>query len=218
MRIGHRPDGTGPFTHPAPGETEHPGLHVATRALMALRPLGIEGGDARPALYTDPESDARLASFLGMHGISEYVLVNISATGADRRWPARRWIELLERLDAGPYVISAAQDDRAEAGAIASGLDGRAVTFDSRSIVDVFSVVARSHRVLTVDTAVVHIASAFNRPTVALYVNRPWFFAGFLPLADYHRIVMHPESEALVSRIPVDMVEEAFRGLDAEAP
>ena len=80
-------------------------------------------------------------------------------------------------------------------------------------IIEIFSLVSRAEAVITVDTSIVHIASAFNKPILALYVNLQNFYSQYLPLSDNYRVVTSPGEGDPISKIPVEDVVNNYVSL-----
>ena len=89
------------FTHSVIPDTEQLGVHMTTRALRVLEPLGIHAQDAGPVLGVDPQAAQRLCAFLKEHAVSTYYLVNISGAISDRTWQTEKWIGLINTIASG---------------------------------------------------------------------------------------------------------------------
>jgi ADP-heptose:LPS heptosyltransferase len=86
--------------------------------------------------------------------------------------------------------------------------DSKIHFFRTASLHELMSLVKGASLVITPDTSVVHIASAFTRPVVALYpVRHEW-----PPYKTPYRLLI-AEREQPVSSIPVENVFEASREL-----
>jgi ADP-heptose:LPS heptosyltransferase len=76
--------------------------------------------------------------------------------------------------------------------------------------------VKRVDLVLTVDTSIVHLAAAFDRPIVALYIRVYPAYTLFQPRSTRQRVVA-AEPGAPMSSIPVEQVAAAYRQLTVES-
>jgi ADP-heptose:LPS heptosyltransferase len=138
--------------------------------LVALaRPFGVtpDGRDWRPRLTvsTSARQDAE-KRWAQCTGNAARVLVNISAGHGSRRWPDDRWLALLQRLrerwpDARVAVL-AMPSDAESADRLAKAASGIAPDL---GLTDAIAMVATADLVITPDTAISHVASAFSRPT-----------------------------------------------------
>ncbi|MDB6106931.1 MAG: hypothetical protein JWO52_6930 [Gammaproteobacteria bacterium] len=99
------------------------------------------------------------------------LVVNVSASSRERYWPEEHFITTLNRVRARfPDVISliiGSPEDAVRMEQIARGADTLvAYTPHYRQMM---AVVARSDLVLTADTSVTHVASAFRKPAVVMF-------------------------------------------------
>jgi heptosyltransferase I len=149
--------------------------HVQHLARLA-EPLGVGPGDAdwRPSLVvTTLEREAARARWAAAAGYGPRILVNISAGHPCRRWPDDRFAialrELRARTPDARIVVVALEQDLMSAAYLAGSIGGGA---GAPSLRELIALVAEADLVVTPDTAVAHIASAFARPTLALMRRR----------------------------------------------
>lgn len=157
-----------------------------------------------PAAFTDEA--ARVRTTVG----DTYAVMNVSA-GASLRQPSFAQSEVLLRWLSGklPVVIVSAPEDRRAAHALAT-MAPRAVAADTAHPLEMAAIVARASLILTPDTAAVHVASAFDVPTVALFPNDPKNLRVFAPMASRSATVAAPEG----SRIADIDADEIISALD----
>ena len=197
-----------PVAPPATRWSEH---HVDHLARLAA-PFGIDPStECRPeiALTTD-ECAAAEWRWDAVPGSGPRVLVNISAGHAERRWSddrfARLLVHLRRRVPNARIVLIALATERASAEQLATLVHGVAITPTVREL---FALVASADLVVTPDTAVSHIASAFVRPTLTLLRRRAEYHI-WVPYHTPGRNVFGDE-EATLAGLPVERVIE---GLD----
>jgi ADP-heptose:LPS heptosyltransferase len=183
--------------------------HYIDRMLAPLKLLAPGLKPARRPSIGIPEEmlweiDTRLNP--GEQGV---VAINISAGHPSRYWESKKWEELI-RLVSRRYSVAVLSSpaDRARADEICT-MRRSARPITTASILEAAAVIAHSVAVITPDTSIVHLASAFNKPTVGLYPPIDWNAQMFAPLADRHRIVMADEGGP-VAEIRVEQVIEAF--------
>ncbi|KAB2921195.1 MAG: glycosyltransferase family 9 protein [Bacteroidetes bacterium] len=198
-RIGFNAEGSRAFTETVPSDRENVSLHAVERNLLALRTLGIERrGIVRPSLYI--EKSAEEAVERDLNGAAAPAVVNISAGQATRRWKEEGWSAVIRYcFGKGMDVALAFQPSDAERAAAFKREFPRLIVPGSPGIGHAAALVKRAALVVTVDTAVVHLASAFDIPVVALYTNVPWNFAKFRPLSTRQEVLMSSEAESLLS-------------------
>lgn len=141
--------------------------------LVALaRPVGVRP-DARDWRPRVPLSAGARASaeerWRECEGDRPRVLVNLSAGSSDRRWPDDHWAALLhrvrERLSDASIAIIGMPHDQASGESLALSVSG---AFMMVGLDDAMAMVATSDLLISPDTAITHVASAFQRPTLTL--------------------------------------------------
>jgi heptosyltransferase II len=117
---------------------------------------------------------SRVAASMGpAAGPACRLVVNVSAGGTWRHWPVASFIEVLtkirERFPQLECLLIGAPDDaeRKEAIGRASGV---LVAHTARTR-EMMAIIATSDAVFTPDTAVTHVASAFDRPILAMFAR-----------------------------------------------
>lgn len=140
---------------------------VALAAPFGVRP---DSRDWRPRLRVSPSvrADAEQRWRAGV-GDRPRVLVNVSAGHPNRRWPDDRWSAVLQRvrqhLPDASIAVSAMPGERESAERLAGAVNGMAFTL---GLEDTIAAVATADFVITPDTAISHVASAFERLTLTL--------------------------------------------------
>ncbi|MGH8659352.1 MAG: glycosyltransferase family 9 protein [Gammaproteobacteria bacterium] len=214
----NRPGKPRVFTHSVIPHTEQLGVPMSTRALRVLEPLGIYAQDARPVLAVDPQAAQRLCEFLKEHAVAAYCLVNISGAIPDRTWQTEKWIDLINtiaRESDGYFLICCLPRDYVQARQILQST-AKTCLYETPSIVEVIAAVAHADLVLTVDTSIVHIASAFNKAIVSLHANIYREYTKYRPLSQHSRGVMAAKEGATVGEIALESALGAYRSLRQE--
>jgi ADP-heptose:LPS heptosyltransferase len=155
-----------------PADGEHL-MAARIGALSAAFGVDPASTDWRPEIAVTPamrdEAAARWRA-IG-NGTGQRVLVNVSAGAATRQWQTGKFAAVIAHLrmrmpDALVLVTGAPNErDRVEAVARQSG----ATAASTPSLAAVFALVATADFVFTPETSIVHAASAFGRPAVAIY-------------------------------------------------
>jgi ADP-heptose:LPS heptosyltransferase len=219
VKIGFNAPGSKAFTHSMKSDSELSGFHYTTRAMTALDHLDINSADNKPVLYVTSDSEDYVSKFLSGSLIKNYYCLNISANGPDRYWQTEKWIKFITSIDtkSNEIVLISLPDDISSAEHIKEKCRNVHV-FMSRSIIDIFSLISRSEMVITVDTSIVHIASAFNKPILALYVNLQNFYSQYSPISENYRVVMSPKDGDPISEIAVADVINKYVSLQLALP
>lgn len=129
---------------------------------------GIEAD--RPRLQVDAaQCDAVLAR-LGLARGAYYVFVPGAEYGPAKRWPAQRFAELAQQLDAPVLLLGAGKE--ASLGqdivALAAGADCRNLA-GATSLAEAFALIAAARCVISNDTGLMHVAAALDVPQVAIF-------------------------------------------------
>lgn len=197
------------FDISTPSNTEQYHLHALDRNLNVLRLLNfnLENRLHRPVLFIENEADEKFNNFLAAHKIvDQYLCVNISAKTKNRYWEKENWKKFLGYLSDENWksIVISAPTDFDLAKEIING--NNALYYKTESIVDVFPVVKNAFLVITPDTAIVHIAAAFDKPLLGLYENYEPNYLKFSPLSSMNRMVMDPAPGAKLSQISVELL------------
>lgn len=185
--------------------------------------------DYRPSLRVE-SAEAVTARSLPYERL---ILCHISPGGSrahDKKWPDERWVELVRRLadDGFATGFTGASGDEAAVEAVlraANLLPSAAFSLcGSLSLRELAQVLRAARLLITVDTGILHLASALEVPLVALHgPTRSWRWgarsnvaisldaahvgAGYIHLG-FER---HPLAAEIMKTISVDLVHEAAR-------
>jgi ADP-heptose:LPS heptosyltransferase len=121
---------------------------------------------------------------LGTTDHSGPIVVHPGASHGARRWPVRRYAEIVRAL--GPDVVvtgSAAEAERVEA--VAQGLPTRV----GGSLSGLLDLIANARLVICGDTGVAHVATAYGTPSVVLFGPVPPAWWG--PRTGPHKTLWH---------------------------
>ncbi len=208
--------GRGPQSHAAL-------LDLSPTELLAFRSPGV--WDAGPVWFEDePERDrwCRLLRWGGIpadprevgirrsplpspvHGA---VVLHLGAGDPRRRWPAERFAEVASLLPDHPVVLTGTAEDLPEAAAIqaSAGLDPRDVLVARLDLRQLAALVADARLVVSGDSGVAHLASAYRVPSVTVFGPESPLRWG-PPPDPRHRIVRGRGSVPTASAVPAQCV------------
>jgi ADP-heptose:LPS heptosyltransferase len=162
------------FTVTVPAETrERAHMVDLLAALAAAFDVDPRTMDKQPVLALTSGEREWAEQAWGAHGGLHRVLINVSAGTSARLWADEHYVSVMRYLrgrDGSTIfrVIGApAEAGRAESIARAGG----GVFVQTPSIRHAFALVAAADFVFTPDTSIAHAASAFHKPTVAMYLR-----------------------------------------------
>ncbi|CAC9600169.1 hypothetical protein [uncultured Gammaproteobacteria bacterium] len=76
-------------------------------------------------------------------------------------------------------------------------LDYIAVSYKTNTILDIAALISQLDLIITPDTSIVHIASAFNKPIVTIHENNQDSYQLFSPTSDINKTVFSPKKDTL---------------------
>ncbi len=202
------------FTLTVPPDTRA-GAHMVDLLTALARAFDVDPTtvERQPVIALTDAERAGADEIWGTHAGGKRVLVNVSAGTPARLWPDERYVRVMahiRELDPGAVfrVLSApAESDRGERIA----REGGAVFVRTPGIRDAFALVATSDFVFTPDTSIAHAASAFRKPSVAMYLagtSERWGLYGTTG-----KSVEHPARnlDTLGAERMIDAVDEVWR-------
>jgi heptosyltransferase-1 len=190
-------------------------LQVERAGAMAA-PFGVDLGatDWRPELVlTDEEragAEARWATVTPGGRRAFRLLVNVTSTEAARRWRDARMVEVIRRVRAQrPGLVALITGLPSEEARIRAMADAAGVGASIQPMRDALALCAASDALLSPDTGITHVATAFSRPTVVLMQHDNWMWAPYkLP----SRVLIASDRASLDS-ISAETVSEALESL-----
>jgi ADP-heptose:LPS heptosyltransferase len=143
------------------GPTWRAGEHEVTRWCRLCQESGIPA-DPRDLLLAPPPQD-----------MPAFTLLHPGVAAPGRRWPAARFAAVGRRLAADGHAVritgSAAERDLASQVARLAGLPGEHVLAGQTSLDALAALAASARLVVSGDTGMSHLASAYARPSVTLF-------------------------------------------------
>jgi ADP-heptose:LPS heptosyltransferase len=156
------------YACPAAGHHEGPqwsdAEHEVSRWCRLMRWAGI---DADPADLSLPVPDPPWGGLRGT------VIVHPGASGPERRWPVRRYAAVARVLARAGHrvVITGSRTEASDAAAVAggAGLPPSSVLAGRTDLAALGAVIAHARLLVSGDTGVAHLATAYGTPSVVLF-------------------------------------------------
>jgi len=170
-----------------PDAIQNRSLHFTQRLFQAFKTLQISAPKddeiPKPDLYYPENSKQYLLHFLEKNQLlsNQYLLFNISASHPRKTFTEETLKDIFTKFTPPiPVVLCFEKKDKILAKKLQQ-LSPKIKLFFSRQILDVFALVEHSRAVITPDTSIVHIATAYHKPTLAFYSGLDDFFIKFHP-------------------------------------
>jgi ADP-heptose:LPS heptosyltransferase len=184
-----------------------PGLHVVESTRRIGQMAGLAQGEYKPTLFLPPDS---IEWFRRNYAAlaRPFIFLNISGRSI-RVWPLKNWVRYVHGcgLADKPILISGLPKDREHVQQLCKELPGT-VPFQPRGFMDVVAAINDAGLVLTVETGVVHVCSALDKPVVALY-SQTKSLISFKPLSTW-QLVIHPQSGAVPDINPEEAIGKSL--------
>jgi lipopolysaccharide heptosyltransferase II len=177
------------FTRQFPHEVES-GRHEVARNHQLIADL-TDAEPARPRLYPLPQDFARVEPFKK----APFICIAPSSVWFTKQYPAEKWVALLDALPAHYQVyLLGAPADQELAEQLRQASQNKKVVSLCGQLNLLQSAALMRDAVLNYvnDSGPMHLASALNAPTCAVYCSTVPRF-GFGPLADFARVVEKEE-------------------------
>lgn len=184
------------FTHLMPWKF---GMHEVERNLSLLEPLGIEVSREEPRLFPAGEDREAAEKFLSLNGVgSPYAAVAPGTVWNTKRYPVESMREVVRGLlgNFDKVVLIGGKKDIDIVGDFANVDPNVVSAVGELSFMSSAEIIRRASLLVANDSAPIHVASAFDVPTVAIFGPTVRDF-GFFP---YHRNSKVLEIEGLGCR------------------
>jgi heptosyltransferase-3 len=205
-KAGYNREGEKIFSFGISSQDENKALHAVMRNLDCLKPLGIScHEELRPDLIPDARLEKKILGKI-LPDDKKTVLLNISAGDAPRYWPVEKWAGVAAFcLARGMQVLLVHKPQDARFAENIRKLQPKIQIFHSPTILHIIALMPHMRLVVTPDTSIVHIASAFDVPQIALFPDVEWNLKKFRPLSRCS-VVLQAENGEAVSSIPAERV------------
>ena len=149
---------------PAPPDAA---VHISRRLVEPLNALGITPGDVDPPLLQFTAEEDAAAASLRRALPRRFLAVHPGSGSLAKSWPKERFVEFIDTLDAGPFLLVVGP---ADADAAAPLRDHRnAVIADNLKVRRLAALLGQAAVFVGNDSGVTHLAAAAGAPTVALF-------------------------------------------------
>jgi ADP-heptose:LPS heptosyltransferase len=175
-------------------------------AILSYLGYKVNKQDLKPYLPEGEVSD-KIRNFIKNNLDKRIIGINLSASNKSKEWGPARWEEFLEDLREDILIISTG--DLAEVKLHFEQTYANVISSPpTATIYDVGYLVKNLHMLITPDTSLVHIASCYNTPVLALYrIERD--LKKFLPLSDKNEVIVAPDG--IMNNILPEKVLDSYK-------
>lgn len=143
------------------------------------------------------------------------LVINISAGNESRYLSGEKWLEVIKKLSSNEklkiHLIGLPKDRELIENLLTNCSDKKINYIKTSDIMETSEVVRKSDLVLTPDTSIVHICSAFNKPVIAVYPDLKWNLDKFRPLSDIHEVVLSKKQFDIKDTEADEIIEKVFK-------
>jgi heptosyltransferase-2 len=145
-----------------------PKTHVCDRYLQTLKSWGVNN-DGQGLDYFIPQNTRPVQADLPPEFDKGYTACVIGASYATKKMPISKWIELCQQIN-NPIVLIGDYADHENAEILAATLPQKIVNACGKySLSESAVLIQQANKVISHDTGFLHIAAAFNKPTVTIW-------------------------------------------------
>jgi ADP-heptose:LPS heptosyltransferase len=186
-----------------PSDKDNINTHFIERCNQVLHHIGIEQNyfSKKPELFTETDSEIKLKSIFSRIEGKKNLLINISAGSESRRMSIKKWLKIVESIEDSFNIIWSAEEIDFQKVNELIKISGRGIFYKCIDFSDIISLVKNVDLIISPDTSIVHIASAFNKPICALYNGIIWNYYKFAPRSDFFQVIMAEPGEDFLEKI-----------------
>lgn len=147
-----------------------PNKHVVDRYLKTVESFDVKNDGAGLDYFITKEEETKKEDIPASH-YAGYIACVIGAAHGTKRWPVHKWKEFCKVMD-HPLILLGGKEDAERGREIASVDDVKIYNACGKfSINESADLVKKAKVVVTNDTGLMHIATAFKRPVISLWGN-----------------------------------------------
>lgn len=187
-----------------------PLAHASRHEQAILEQLGVVRPDPSYDMPVPASAQEKLDAFTQKNAPCGYLLLNPFGSVAVRTLNAQTCTAAVKALPELPVIIVCMPSQRLAAEAVCRALQAQGLAgyvYQTADVFDLFALVRGAKLVVTPDTAVVHIASGYHKPTLAFYnayytynsPNNPLAFVVKTDRADVNRFEQRALQQAAAS-------------------
>lgn len=170
----------------------------------------------RPSFEIPEIIQRQIESVMPANPFVKKVLINVSAGDKSRYLQKEKWNTVINRIHQTNFYcfnLIGMEEDMEIIDFILNDAMGMNIQYiHTKSIIETAEIVKRNDFIISADTSIVHLCSAFNKPLVALYPDVKWNLEKFAPLSDIQEIIISGKANS-IEDIKADEIVDRFKKL-----
>ena len=151
--------------------------HIVEQNLDVLKliPVKIDESWKRIEINCKKEEEEKIINKFNLSNKNKYVGVHIGTQHKSQRWQTEKWVEVINHLilQKNTFVIlTGTENDLEEINYLLNKIEKKEkiiIAAGETNLRELFALVKQLNLIISIDTSAVHIAAAFNIPTITLY-------------------------------------------------
>ena len=144
-----------------------PNQHIVDRYFKCVNEIGVVN-DQKGLDYFIPKQDE--INLKAYHIPNDYIVFAIGAKFATKRLPVSKIIDIVNQIP-NTVVLLGGKEDKEKAREISDACSNTIKLCGDLNLNQSASIIKQSKKVITHDTGLMHIASAFNKPIISIWGN-----------------------------------------------
>ncbi len=147
---------------------------VISSHVKAMRSAGIEVNDQTFSFYLNTLSESKIKYFLIAKDINDYIAINLYGFDEKRKIDvvtAKELIFAIQAVSQLKIILLCSPQTSGEVSFLSDEIENVYCFLETKTIHDSAALIRHSKCLISPDTSLVHIASAFNIPTLAIFLD-----------------------------------------------
>lgn len=175
------------------------GEHAVDYLTDLITFLGVRSYSKKMLFFNDKQYTDKAETFIKGFEEKRLIALNIDASSSTRSLYEVQIVEILQSL-AGKETAVLVFSLPGRRDEVTSLIDSYQLahvypTYETKTIYDVAALLEKMEMVISPDTSIIHIASAYDIPTVGIYKNDDIHIAGWGPRSEVNRVIRSQFSE-----------------------
>ncbi len=211
FKIGYHEKKSNLFDYQLDEELANPQAHMTYMNMLAFKHLGVQPRIVKPTLTINSNSEKKFKDFQEINKFLKYYCINLSGSQKGRDWTEEKWIDFLKLIekDTDMLLIIASPEQKPLAVKFVQKLN-KSCFYATQYINETYPVIANATLVISPDTSIVHIASAFDTPLLGLYGDKTINYLRFSPMSTLSEVVFRENQEPSMKDIPLERVYSSY--------